>query len=152
MEFAFNISVNRSTGKSPFAIVYSKVPNHILDLVVLPKPPKSNAKVDQLVDKASQLHQEVKTKMEDSNAKYKKVVDQHRWIKKFKKGEPVMIHLRKEHFPVGTYNKTKMKKYFKILKKISDNVYVVDLPSSWNISNKFNVQEVFTFNGENDLH
>lgn len=53
MEFAFNTSVNRSTGKIPFEIVYSKLPNHNLDLVVLPKISKSNLKAGQLVDKAS---------------------------------------------------------------------------------------------------
>ncbi|XP_026442931.1 uncharacterized protein LOC113342684 [Papaver somniferum] len=139
-------------GKSSFAIVYSKVPNHILGLVVLPKPSKSHEKVDQLLDKASQLHNEVKNKLEDSNAKYKAVADQHKRFKSFEEGEIVMIHLRKERFRTGTYNKTMMKKYrpFKNLKKISDNAYVVDLPANWNISNIFNVQEIFTFHGEVD--
>ncbi|XP_026400411.1 uncharacterized protein LOC113296317 [Papaver somniferum] len=58
MEFAYNTSVNRSTCKTPFQIVYSKVPNHILDLVVLPKLRKSNAKADNFVEKASLIHQE----------------------------------------------------------------------------------------------
>ena len=37
MEFAYNTSMNRSTGKTPFEIVYCKVPNHVLDLAILPK-------------------------------------------------------------------------------------------------------------------
>ncbi|XP_026398630.1 FACT complex subunit SPT16-like [Papaver somniferum] len=91
-----------------------------------------------------------KNKLENFNAKYKAVADQHRRFKTFEEGELVMIHLGKESFPTGTYNKTKMKKYgpFKILKKISDNAYVVDLPANWNISNIFNVQEIFTFHTE----
>ncbi|XP_026383813.1 uncharacterized protein K02A2.6-like [Papaver somniferum] len=60
MEFAYNTSVNRSTGKTPFEIVYSKVPNHILDLVVLPKLRKSNVKEDNFIEKDSFTHQELK--------------------------------------------------------------------------------------------
>ena len=62
MEFAFNTSVNRSTGKSPFEIVYSKIPNHVLDLVVLPKIPGSNISADHMLDKVSQVHDDVKKK------------------------------------------------------------------------------------------
>ena len=35
-EFSFNNSKHRSTGRSPFSIVYTKVPTHVVDLVKLP--------------------------------------------------------------------------------------------------------------------
>ena len=38
VEFAFNSMTNRSTGKAPFAIVYTKEPNKTIDLIVLPQP------------------------------------------------------------------------------------------------------------------
>ena len=48
-----------------------------------------------------------------------------------------MVHLRKEHFPVGTYNKLKMKKFgpCKIVKRHdSGNAYEVEFPVELNIS------------------
>ena len=123
--------MNSSTGKTPFEIVYSKVPNHVLDLVVLAKVQGFSLKADNMLAKAFQNHNEVRTKLIESNAKYKEDANKHRHFKEFKEGELVMIHLWKERFPVGTYNKTKMKKYdpFKVLKQFGDNDYVIDLPS-----------------------
>ena len=37
VEFALNTMVNCSTGKVPFAIVYTKVPNQTIDLLQLPQ-------------------------------------------------------------------------------------------------------------------
>lgn len=38
LEFTTNSMVNGTTGKSPFSIVYTKVPNHSVDLLQLPEP------------------------------------------------------------------------------------------------------------------
>lgn len=68
--------------------------------------------------------------------------------KEFQVGDEVMVHLWKERFLVGTYNKLKMKKFgpYKILKKHdSGNVYEVELPTKLNISPVFKILDLIEY-------
>ena len=59
-----------------------------------------------------------------------------------------MVHLRKEHFLVGTYNKLKLKRFgpCKIVKRHDTrNTYEVQLPTKLNISLVFNILDLIEF-------
>ena len=76
------------------------------------------------------------------NAQYKSKADVKRRYKDFQVGDEVIVHLWKEHFPVGTYSKLKMKKFVmcKIVKRNdSENTYEVELHVVLNISPVFNI-------------
>ena len=146
-ELVCNSSVSRSTGKSSFAIVYSVPPKHALDLVPLPELPRVSQAAENMVECIQVMQEEVRQKLEATNAKYKEVADKKRRENIFNVGDLVLVYLRKERFPVGTYNKLKDKKYgpFQITKKINNKTYVVALPQDMNISSTFNVADLYDY-------
>jgi hypothetical protein len=58
-----------------------------------------------------------------------------------------MVYLHKGRLPAGTSGKMKNKKYgpCKIIKKINDNAYVVDILDNLAISSTFNVADIFEY-------
>ena len=143
-EFAYNSSVSRSTGKSSFAIGYCVPPKHALDLVPLPELPGVSQVAKNMAERIQAMQEEVRQKLEATNAKYKEAADKKRREKIFNVGDLVLVYLRKERFPIGTYNKLKDKNEpFQITKKINNNAYVVALPPDMNISSTFNVADLY---------
>jgi hypothetical protein len=110
-EFAYNNAVHTATGKSPFALVYRQPPKHALDLARLPKVTGMSVAAETMAEQVRDVQAEVKARLEEKNAKYKAAADVKRREKLFAEGEQVMVFLRKERFPVGTYNKLKPRKY-----------------------------------------
>ncbi|GKD19062.1 RNA-directed DNA polymerase, partial [Tanacetum coccineum] len=144
-EFAYNSAVHSSTGFSPFEVVYSTSPRHVVDLVDLPG--KKNIQANRMVKEVQATHEVVRANITEANAKYKFTADKHRRKKLFQVGDEVMVFFRKERFPVGTYSKLEPKKCgpYKILRKINDNAYVVDLINTMSISKTFNVSDIYEF-------
>ncbi|KAI0503667.1 hypothetical protein KFK09_014602 [Dendrobium nobile] len=144
-EFAFNSMPNRSTGLCPFSIVYTKMPNHIVDVAVLPKCKSSIA--TQSAEQFSNVIKEVQDKLIESNTKYKEDRDKHRRQVNFKPGELVMLRFRRDRFPAGPCPKLNPKKFgpYPILRKINDNAYIIDLPKDISTSATFNVTDIYPY-------
>jgi hypothetical protein len=76
VEFTYNDSVNKSTGKSPFQIVYGRSPKGVVDLVDLPYlGDKRSVDASDFADSMQELHEQVKQKLQESNNKYKQRKD-----------------------------------------------------------------------------
>lgn len=130
-------------------------PQHILDLVPLPQEARvSHDDGEAFADHVKRVHEEVKETIKASNESYALAANQHRRVKEFEEGDMVLVHLRRDRFPKSTYHKLKSKKFgpCKVLKKISSNAYMVELPSELQISPLFNVSDLYVFKGfDSDL-
>jgi hypothetical protein len=119
-EFAYNDSVNRTTGKSPFQVVYGMQSRGVSELRDSEQTDTSSASAGEFAEAMKELHRQVKERLLKSSQEYKHRADQHQRQLQFEVGDMVLAHLRKERFPRGTYNKLKMKKIgpCKVLKKM----------------------------------
>jgi hypothetical protein len=85
------------------------------------------------------LHETTKQNIERMNAKYKLAGDKGRKELKFKPGDLIWLHLRKERFP--ELHKSKLLPWagglFKVLEKVNDNAYKLELLADFGVSPTF---------------
>ncbi|KAA0039232.1 Transposon Ty3-G Gag-Pol polyprotein [Cucumis melo var. makuwa] len=102
-EIAFNNMMNRTTGKCPFEIVYTKAPRLTFDLTSLPKEVEIQEEAEQLAERIQKLHREVIDRITKTTKSYKEEKNKKKKEVHFQVGDLVMAHLKKKRFPVGTY-------------------------------------------------
>jgi hypothetical protein len=108
---------------------------------------------DERAEYIKNLHDETRTTLEkqaklraDYNNKKKKEMI-------FQEGDLVWLHLRKDRFPQERNSKLKPRGDgpFKVLKRINNNAYVIDIPTSkYLVSNTFNVADLSPYHGNED--
>ena len=92
-EFAYNNFVNRSTGRSPFQIVYGSSPRNTIEMRKMEQGERTSAEAEEFADHIKSLHEEVHAHINKMNQQYKARVDQRRRHKEFREGDMVMVHL-----------------------------------------------------------
>jgi hypothetical protein len=134
----------------PFEIVYGLLPHAPIDFMPLPSSKKVNFDAKQRAELMLKLHETTKENIERMNVKYKLVDDKGRRQLMFELGDLVWLHLRKERFLELRKSKLmpRTDRPFKLLEKINDNAYKLDLPVNFGVSPTFNIVDLKPFLGE----
>jgi hypothetical protein len=77
VEFSYNSSMNRSTGKSPFQVVYGRNNMGVLDLVHLPLGDRINDDGEAFGEHIQKLQQQVRQKLQANNEQIFFIKDAH---------------------------------------------------------------------------
>ena len=97
------------------------------------------------------MHELTKENIERLNVKYKLAGDKGRKCVVFAPGDLVLLHLRKDRFT--DLRKSKLSCFdgpFKVLEKINDNAYKLELPADFAVGPTFNIVDLKPYLGEED--
>jgi hypothetical protein len=141
VEFAYNRSLHSNTKMCPFKIIYGFLPHALIDLMHLSSTKKLNFYVTQCAKLMLKLHGTTKENIECMNTKYKISGDKGRSQLDFAPGDLVWLHLRKKWFPDLRKSKLMPRANgpFKVIEKINENAYKLDLPTDFGVSPIFNI-------------
>ncbi|KAL3645775.1 hypothetical protein CASFOL_010955 [Castilleja foliolosa] len=122
--------------------VYESHPKAPIDLV--PRPTVTTGDAEDHASRIQELHEQVSKRVIQQNERYKRAPDMHRNNRVFQVGDLVLIHLQKERFPAGRFKKLNppVDGPFRIVERINNNAYKVDLPGKYNVSATFNVADL----------
>jgi hypothetical protein len=98
------------------------------------------------------MHETTQLNIEKMNEKYRIAANKGRKEVKLEPGDLVWMHLRKERFPELRKSKlmSRATDPFKILAKINDNAYKLELPTEFGVSPSFNISYLLPYLGEED--
>ena len=124
-----------------------------LHLIFLPLPLSERVSTDgkRRADTIKKLHEQVRVNIETKTEGYKRYANKKRKELVFQEGDLVWVHLRKERFPEERKSKLmpRVDGPFRILRRINDNAYQLDLEGKYEISSSFNVSDLSPFLADN---
>jgi hypothetical protein len=123
-----------------------------IDLISLNAASTPHVDVAAHVEQMITIHEQTKHNIAATNAKNQVDGSKGRKIVTFEPGDMVWLHLRKDRFPTLRRSKLMPRAAgpFKVLTKINDNAYILDLPAKFGVSTSFNVADLKPYMGEDD--
>ncbi|MCO5564194.1 hypothetical protein L7F22_017852 [Adiantum nelumboides] len=147
VEFAYNNTIHSSTRKAPFEVIYGHLPS-----ILLTKDKIFAA--NEFVRDIEAAYSQVRRAITRSQEKQKKAADKHRRRLDLQLGQYVLLKFPKARLKKQRQAKEKVVKLltryygpFKIIDKINDVTFKLDLPSTWNIQNAFQISLLRIYQG-----
>jgi hypothetical protein len=132
--------------------VYGFNPRAPIDLLPLPPSETTCFDASQRSEFILMMHEITKLNIEKMNEKYRIAASKGHKEVKLEPGDLVWVHLRKERFL--ELRKSKLMSHAagpcKILAKINDNTYKLELPLELRVSPRFNISDLRPYLGEKD--
>jgi hypothetical protein len=152
IEFAYSRSVHSTMKVSPFHVVYGFNPRAPIDLLPLPPSETTCFDASQRSEFILKIHETTKLNIEKMNEKYHIAASKGRKEVKLEPGDLVWLHFRKERFLELRKSKlvSRVAGSFKILTKINDNAYKLELSPEFGVSPSFNISDLRPYFGEED--
>ena len=124
-----------------------------ISLIDLPNHCRYHSDAKLQATKMLQLHEQIRANIIKANEKYSNKANKGIKHKELQEGDLVWIHLRKDRFPKYRQNKLlpRADGPFKVMKKIGDNAYKIDLPQTYGVSDTFNIGDLSKYEGNNEL-
>jgi hypothetical protein len=135
----------------PFEVVYDYKPIMPLDLLPLPLHQRANMEASKRADYVRKIHEKTKEAIEKMGKNVtEKRNHQHKEVL-LEPSDLVWVHYRKDRFPNLRCSMllSRCARPYKVLSKINDNAYMIDLPTDdFGVSNSFNVADLTPYVGE----
>ena len=130
------------------------VSNLLLPSIFLPLPMQErvNFNASKRAVFVKNIHNRDRVNIEKITKLYEKRANKGRKKMLFEPGDLVWVHLRKDRFPEQCKCKLQPRANgpFKVLLKINDNAYEIDLPNTYSVSTSFNVSDLSLFYGSEE--
>jgi hypothetical protein len=133
--------------------VYGFNPCAPIDILPLATSEQIHSDPKEHADFILKMHETTKHNIEKMTEKYRVVGSKGKREVKLEPDDLVWLHLRKDCFPNLRMSKLMPRADgpFKIIEKINDNVYKLELPPEFGVSPTFNISDLRPYLGQEDV-